>query len=276
MLRASMVVLVATVPLAAQSGDLASVLARVTRYVEEYSTRAHSVLAQETILFQPLARDLTPSGFPRRLVYDLRFEWNPSPAPGEPQATFVRHLVSASGPEIVPNEQDCLAPPAISPQVLTFLMTAERGNFIFEPRGAGTADGRAALIVDVRPRSPTPVTTNWMGQCGRVDLSGRKRGRVWIDAATGAVLRVDERLAGPVDLPGPPDRPGRPDRFTFERDDISIAYAAVTFTDPAETLMLPERIDRISVVRNAALSSLRTTHTFSNYRRFLTESRLVR
>lgn len=276
MIRVTAAVLLAAAAAGAQSGsEPPAVLDRVAAYVEGYYSRAHSVLAEETIVFQPLARDLTADGFPRRLVYDLRFDWNPDAAPGDPPATVVRNLVNATGPQIVPNEQECLAPPAISPEPLAFLLPDARDEFLFEAKGRDREAGRDALMVDYRLRMPSEPEVRWMDECARVDLSGRTRGRIWVDAATGAVLRLDERLIGPVDIHAPP-RPRRPDWFTFERSDTSIVYAPVSFTEPDETLMLPSRIESISVVRNAALSRLRITQSFANYRRFLTGSRIVR
>jgi hypothetical protein len=260
----------------AQPAAPSSVLERVAAYVEEYYSRAQSVLAEETIVFQPLARDLTADGFARRLVYELRFDWNPAPAPGEAPVTVARALVRASGPTIVPNEQECLAPPAISPEPLAFLLAEQREKYIFEAKGSRRFDGRDTLMFEFRLRAPEPPDVRWMGDCARVDLSGRKRGRIWVDPETAAVLRLDEGLLGPVDIPGPPGRPWRPHRFTFERNDASIFYSTVTFTNPDETLMLPSHIESVSVVQNAALSRLRITQSFANYRRFITESRLVR
>ena len=48
------------------------------------------------------------------------------------------------------------------------------------------------------------------------------------------------------------------------------------FTDPDETLMLPSRIESVVIVRNSGSPRLRITQSFSDYRRFVTESRLVR
>ncbi len=276
MVRVATVLLLLAAGAAAQPHDETdALLDRAATYVEGYYARAQSVLADETIVFQPLARDLTSDGFPRRLVYELRFDWNPSPPAGEPPATVARQLVSATGPQIVPNEQECLAPPAISPEPLAFLLPAERERFVFEIDGEARIDGRRAVTLDYRLRRPGPPVVRWMDECARVDLSGRTRGRAWVEAETGAILRIDERLIGPVDIDAPP-RPRRPDRFTFERSDTSIRYAPVTFASPDETLMLPSRIESISVVQNAALSRLRITQSFANYRRFLTNSRIVR
>jgi hypothetical protein len=50
----------------------------------------------------------------------------------------------------------------------------------------------------------------------------------------------------------------------------------VTFRDPDETLMVPASIESLTIVRNAGVPRLRTTQTFSNYRRFVTGGRIVK
>ena len=49
----------------------------------------------------------------------------------------------------------------------------------------------------------------------------------------------------------------------------------MTFENPDETLMLPARIESTTIVRNSGVPRLRTTQTYTNYRRFVTDSRIV-
>ena len=49
----------------------------------------------------------------------------------------------------------------------------------------------------------------------------------------------------------------------------------MTFTEPDETLLLPTRMDSVSVIRSSGIQRLRVTQTYRNYRRFLTESRVI-
>ena len=268
----ALVIASVSTPLFGQS-DARAVLARAGEYVERYYSRAQSVLASETVIVQPIARDLTPEGFPRRLVYEVRLDWNPSPEAGVPAAAVVRELITATGPALGPRDQECLAPAPISPEPLSFLLPAQQTRYAFAPRGIDRIGGREALSFDYTARTPEPVTVEWKGECGRVNLSGRTRGRVWIDVDTAEVLRLDERLMGPVDIPGPPSRRHDMRFFVYERADTSIAYGRVAFSNPDETLMLPSRIDTVSVVQGA--SRVRITQAMANYRRFITESRLI-
>jgi hypothetical protein len=51
---------------------------RLSDYVEQYYTRAQSIVTNESVTVQRLYRYLSFDGFARRLEYELRFEWDPS------------------------------------------------------------------------------------------------------------------------------------------------------------------------------------------------------
>ena len=111
-----------------------------------------------------------------------------------------------------------------------------------------------------------------------IDLPGRTRGRVWLDQSTGDVLRLGRGIDRPVRVSRPEDAsaPARPaSSFIVERADSSIAYRLVAFHDPDETVMLPESIESLQVIRNSGVPRLRTTQKFSKYRRFITGGRIV-
>ena len=63
--------------------------------------------------------------------------------------------------------------------------------------------------------------------------------------------------------------------MTIERYDTSVRYRRVMFSDPDETLLLPSSIETLSIVRNGGTPRLRTTQTFSDYKRFVANSRIV-
>ena len=100
---------------------------------------------------------------------------------------------------------------------------------------------------------------------------------MWIDADNSDVLRFDEAVTGYYDFPIPRDKERGlgPMMMTIERADSSIRYKPVTFHDPDETLMLPASITSLQIVRNAGVPRLRTTQTFTDYRRFVTGARIV-
>ena len=253
-------------------------LARVGAWVQAYYSRAQSILAEERVTLQPLARDFGPDGFPRRLVYEIRLEWNPDAAEARAAARVVRHLVSVNGRQPLAGEEPrCTDPRGVSPEPLATLLPRERGKYLFHPAGAATVGGRAAAMFDYRSVRAEPPRVEWRDDCAQIDLPGRTRGRIWADAQTAEILRYDEHLVGMVDIPVPiaQQRRGAARFMTVERADMSIQYRRVAFVEPDETLMLPAEIDSVVVVRNSGLPRLRITRTFVNYRRFVTESRLL-
>jgi hypothetical protein len=63
-------------------------------------------------------------------------------------------------------------------------------------------------------------------------------------------------------------------RMTIMREDTTIRYRTVAFSDPDETLLLPESIDSISIV-TGGLQSTRRSQIYSDYKRFIGDSRVV-
>ena len=101
--------------------------------------------------------------------------------------------------------------------------------------------------------------------CFSIELPGRSRGRAWIDAATGDVLRLDEHLTGIVDVTLPKQHrlAGGANFVVVERLDSSVRYRPIAFDDPEEVLMLPVSITTITVVRNAGVPRLRSEQVFT-------------
>lgn len=250
---------------------------RLGDYVERYYTRAQSLIVDELVSVQPLARDLSAEGFARRLAYELRVEWTPESADGEP-AKVTRHLVAVNGRPPRPNhEPECLDPKSVTPEPLAFLLPDRRHKFVFAAAGLGRIEGRRATMLDYRSRAPEPPKVTWTEDCGSIELPGRSRGRIWADPETAEILRVDEGLTGMVDIRIPPSkqRIGTPLYWTIERADSSVRYRRVAFTDPDETLVLPVTIETVTIVRDSGSPRTRISQTFSNYRRFVTASRIV-
>jgi hypothetical protein len=110
-----------------------------------------------------------------------------------------------------------------------------------------------------------------------IDLPGRARGRIWADPETSEILRLDEGIIGLVDItiPRKQQRPGGSTFMTIERADSSIRYRRVTFTEPDETLVLPSSIETTTIIRNSGSPRTHISQTFTNYRRFVTGSRIV-
>jgi len=268
--------------------SLQDLLARVGRRVEEYFARAASVVATEKVTLQPIGRDFTSEGFARRLVYELRVSWNP-PEPSEtmPKVSVLRQLVSVNGRpprddgRRRKSEEDaaCLDPKAVSPEPLEMLLDARRGDYAFTSAGPGRSDGRPALMIDYRSTlEKSPPTMTWQSEtCGSIEMPGFLRGRLWVDAVSGDVLRLDEALQGYPEVRVPRDKvdKGFSPLLRVERADSSIRYKVVSFTDPEEHLLLPASVESLTIIIGSGTPRRRTVHTYSDYKRFLTGGRIV-
>jgi hypothetical protein len=260
--------------------DVNATLDRIGERVAAYYTNAQSIVALETVRIQPETRSMSPEGPARVLVYDLRVEWTPIAGDGRPpEANIVRELVSVNGrPPKKGDEDKCMDPEPISPEPMVMLLPARRQEYTFALAGRGKTDGRVSLLVDYRERPAGPPSVTWKDTCVSVDLPGRSKGRVWVDAATNDVLRIDEELVGQFDLEIPEKQliVGRDRRMILQQSTSSIHYQAVAFHDPDETLMLPRSVETTTTWNNAGYARVRMTQTFSKYRRFVGDSHLVR
>jgi len=262
-----------------------STLERVSRYVEAYFARAQSVMVEETVSVQPVFADLSPDGFMRKLVYDLRVQWTPGSDSEPPRVEVVRELLRADNrPARKNREPKCLEPAPVTPEPLEFLLPAHTAEYAFTDAGRARLDGREAVLLDYRPRGAAkpkatadPKGTGDM-DCFSLDVPKRSRGRLWIDTQSGAVLRIDDALLGPTEVPLPREllrRPGLGLYITLMRSESTVRYGAVSFADPDETLMVPMRIDNVWVTAAGSIRGVRMTQEYRNYRRFLTDSRIV-
>jgi hypothetical protein len=280
---------IATAASSAQtSSNVGDVLARVGDRIAEYYKRAQTVICVETYSVQPIGRDWGSAGLARVTESELRVELEATDGDGSGDAKVVRELRKVNGR--VPRERDkkgrdgCTDMNPLSPEPLSFLLPARREEYHFVAVAAGKGRDTKSLVIDFRtaaPRTKIELIEDKLGRPDCFDFTGTlpKKGRVWVDAATYDVLRVEEQTIGPVDVrvPFPLQRKYMPldDPVVVEREDMSIRYKKVTFRDPDEDVLLPESIVQLIVVRGG-LQSTRRTHSFTDYRRFVTGARLVK
>jgi hypothetical protein len=222
----------------------------------------------------------------RTVESELRMESEGSDGTQLPEARVIRDVRRINGR--TPNERDktdrsgCTDPNPLSPEPLAFLLPAHRDEYRFTSIRDGKEKGRAALIIDyvstIRKSRPELIEDE-RGHNDCFDWSGpvATRGRVWAEASTYEVLRIERHIAGPIDVLVPwmlQRRHSLPPWIVVERDDLTIRYKPVTFTDPDEEILLPESSESMTLVRSG-LQSVRRTERFSAYRRFLTEGRVV-
>jgi hypothetical protein len=130
---------------------------------------------------------------------------------------------------------------------------------------------KARIAVDVKL-----LETN--EDCVSYNITGGTRGRLWVDAETFDVLRMDQHLMGLIDVPLPRTltrRHGVSPVWTMERLDTSYRFKRVRFADPEETLVLPVSSTSLRITRGAGTPRSRITTEYKKYRRFLTDGRIV-
>ena len=264
--------------------DVAALVARVSERVAAYYQRAQQLICIERSTVTPIRSDWAPDGFARTVESELRVEMDGA-ADGAPAPRVTRQIRRINGRD--PRERDkkdrsgCTDPTPQSPEMLTFLLPGERDEYVFTGVREGRERGRAALVIEFASAKRTSRPELIEDEGGHDDCFDWKgpvsvSGRLWVDATSHDVLRLDRRMSGPTDIrvPHPLQRKYRFSPWlTIDRDDLTLRYKEVAFTDPDETLLLPESIEIVTVLRSG-LQSTRRTQVFSQYRRFLTGSRI--
>jgi hypothetical protein len=265
--------------------DIEALIAHVGERVAEYYRRVQRLICVEKSVVQPIQTNGSPDGFARTVESDLRVEFEAADGDTLLDATVIRDTRRINGR--APRERDkkdrsgCTDPNPLSPEPLAFLLQTHRGEYRFTSLRSGKERGRAVLVVDfmsTNRKSKAELVQDERGHDDCFDWKGpiATSGRVWVDEQTHEVLRVDRRLAGPVDI-RVSSRLQRQYHLSawvvLERDDQTLRYKPIAFTYPDEVLLLPESIESLTVVRSG-LQSTRRSETFSSYRRFLTSGRL--
>jgi hypothetical protein len=266
--------------------DVAVIVAQVGERVVAYYRRAQQLICVERSTVIPIGSDWHEQGFARTVESELRIEIEDADGDALPSVQAVREIRRINGR--APRERDrtdrsgCTDPTPLSPEPLAFLLPGHRDEYRFTAIRDGRERDRAALIIDFasaqRASRPELVEDEY-GHDDCFDWKGPVAiaGRLWVDAATRDVLRLERRAAGPTDV-RVPSTLQRKYHFTtwltLDRDDLTLRYKAFAFRDPDEVVLLPESIESMTVFRGG-LQSIRRTQTFTDYRRFLTESRVT-
>jgi hypothetical protein len=278
-----------TVGLSAQAPpDIDTLLGRVGQRIAEYYKRAQNVICTEKTTVQPVGRDFSPAGFARVTEYELRVETEAN-ADGDDlgEAKVIRQLFRVNGrPPRDKDQKDrsgCTDANPLSTEPLTFLLPAHRSEYAFVSRGPGKGKDRSTLIIEFtssKPEGKGELAEDPRGHadCFTWSLPVVMKGRVWVDANTYDVVRIEQRMAALADITVPAKlarRHNLADLVIVERHDTTIRYKTVPFHDPDEAMHLPESIETLVMVRGG-LESIRSRQTFSDYRRFMTEGRIVK
>lgn len=266
---------------AAHTDDVASVLDRATARVEDFFTRAQSLVCNETVRVQPLTYSLTSDGFGRTVESELRLSWNPD---DDGEAQMLRQVLRVNGhARRGKDKRHCTAAERYETQtqVLSMLLAKQRDEFVWTLAGETKIDGRRAVLVDYQEKKKLTlevVSDEDDENCLSFQVAGGHRGRIWIDAETFDVLRIDERLSGQASSRTPAvlaRRPSADAHIILERFDRSYRFRRLSFDNPAETIVLPISASELMVTQGGGTVRQRVTTEYKNYRRFLTGGRIV-
>jgi len=283
-LPAAVAAALATPATAATTPPLDELLARVGERIAEFYERAQHMICIERSTVQPIDRGMSPQGFARIVESELRVEAAADDVDGA--AAFVREVRKVNGRAPRDKDRDdragCTDPTPLSLEPLTLLLPAHRADYEFRFAGLGKDRNRAVFLIDfksVDSRSSVELIEDPAGHADCFDWSGHvaSRGRVWVDATSYDVVRMERGLRAMLDV-RVPERIQRKHRLensiVIEREDTTIRYRTVAFTAPDETLLLPESIESLIIARGG-LQSTRRIQAYSDYRRFLGDARII-
>jgi len=264
--------------------DLEDTLARAGARVEEYFTRAQSLVCTETVRVQQLNSSLSGDGLGRTMESELRLSWDPAVA-GEdpPEAQLHRRVTKINGRRRREKDKSrCTSAERhdTETQPLSMLLAGQRDKYTFKLAKPGRLDNRAAITVEfkeLREAVGDISVAEDDENCLSYRVEGGAQGRIWIDAESFDVLRLDQRL-GYVELKMPEEllrRPGVRPGSMVERFDITTRFKRVDFSDPDEQLVLPSSSTQLFITRGGPTARMRTSITYSGYKRFLTGGRIV-
>lgn len=284
LIGAALVAIAAATP-RAQSTDVADVLARIGERVTDYYRRAQNIICTEKIFAQPMDFGYRSDGMGRSLEYELHLEADAMDGDGTVQdAKIARELRKINGRAPRKSDQDnqgCFDPQTQEPEPLAFLLPANHKDFTFTSAAFGKGKEKNVLIVEfIHTQDGTPeikTDKHKRPECFQISLPVTMKGRVFVDAATFDVLRVEEELAHRVDIRVPYEQQrtiGLPDYLIVERLQTITKYSVVKFKEPDESLLLPASIEEVAIMRGAG--SHRKRQEFSDYHRFLTGGRIIK
>jgi len=266
--------------------DPLSVVAQVAERLAAYYERAQRLICTERSTVVPIDEHWSTQGFARTVESELRVDIDAADGHALPEPRVKRRILKVNGRE--PRARDatsragCTDPPPLATEPLAFLLPSNRDRYRFTAVRKARERDRPALVIDfTSPRRGDPeLVEDELGHDDCFDWKGplAVSGRLWVDAETHAVLRLEQHLAGPtnVRVPRALERKfGFPLWLTIDRDDLWVSFAEVAFAGPPEVLLLPESIESRTMVRSG-LQSTRRTQVFSDYRRFLTEGKVIK
>ena len=266
--------------------DLQSVLHRVGQTVERYFARAQSIVCLETVTWLPLDTGPALDTMPREIESELSLAWDAvdGDRPAREIKTVRRVLTVNGRPPRRDDPRNCTTPEQTDTETapLSMLLPGVQEEYRFKLAGPRRERGRDTVILDFVEKARPTVTSSLVEgkeDCLSYTIDGGTRGRIWIDARSFDVLRLDQHVGGMLDIPLPrrmAQRVGHASALTLERAMTTVRFEPVEFHDPDEILVLPVSVIEMRETRGSGIRRLRTTTDYSGYRRFLTGGRIVR
>jgi hypothetical protein len=253
----------------AQPDEMTMILGSLADRTRQYYERFISIICTETVHHQDLRFNLAPTGKPRVTVYELSVSRDQR-SQKESDFRVERTLQTVNGRPARKHQQPaCTDPKTGTLEPLGFLLAANQKQFRFTLAGAAAGGPLGTRALDFIRTPPEQVRITWTSNCFEANGGGQE-GRVWFDPVTFDVLQVDVRLAKPFLVPMAAGSFGLQPAIRVERSEATLRFARVNFTQPDETVLLPESIDTLHALRGVA--SQRISQKLSNFRRFLSES----
>lgn len=265
---------------------LTHLLARVGEAVERYHRGMFSIKFTETVRREELNEEMTPRRSKEYVYESVTTRENLSDAEGDYFAQTVSRLKTVDGraakrareggdddpaaEEPAPNHED----------FLNFLLPKFQGLYSFSFEGEEVLRGCRAFRIGESRFGDEEPRVEWKGRS--FVAFGPTRMTIWVDAETFDVLQFESHLAAPFEFDSPPalsagplGRLGPSRRLRYERDDYSVRFRVVRFKDPDQSLLLPEYAEWLRVIKGARRPRVRTTISFANYQRFVSDVKVI-
>ena len=239
--------------------------------VQAYRERLSSISVTETVTQHRLNTKMKPTGKPRVFVYDVTIMRVPG-TDGEDivRAERVLKLIDGKPPKRR-DEPECTDPESTYDDPLAFLLPESQAKLAFRV-AAAKGDGATLEFEQPEPEH-LEVTPKKIAECFGID-GGREVGRIWLDKGTDDPLRIESSLAEPFPIFYDRLKDASGNYMVVQHERTVITLAKVPFTDPEETLLLPESKVSEYEIHGAGTPRLRTMQVFTNYKRFMTEYKI--
>ena len=259
---------------------LALILARAGEGVERYHRGMFRIAFAETHRREELKEDLTPKKSKEYVYESVILRQNFSDDSDDYFARTVSRLKTVDGRPAKKNEVGAAEPVSAHNDFLGFLLPRTQKLYEFTFEGEDTLDGRRALRVGALRTGQGEPRVEWEG--GSFVVFAPTKISFWVDTETFDVLRVESHLVREFEFEslhaggaGPFGRFARPRKISYKREDYAVRFRPVRFKDPEQTLLLPEYAEWVTVIEGAREPAFRTTISFSNYRRFRSDVKVI-